>query len=386
MSKSQKAPKPPDPYATADAQTQFNQDAAQYNAAINRINTYTPYGSQEYDVVGTDPRSGAPIYEQRLTLSPEEQEILDAQRAQNMDLTNLGSDVISRMSGDPIDTSGLPNVRSGFELEGPGYQYGFNRVGPQFDLDRSSLPPIQRSVGPDDLGGFRDEAEAALYDRNTAYLDRDFGRREDELRTRLANQGIVEGSEAYTNAIDDFERGREMSFRQARNEAVIGGGAEASRMFDIDLASGGFRNSARQQAMAEELASGGFYNQAAGQANQDSFLSANMANESRMRDLSEQLSSANLSNEARAQALQEVFALRNQPINEFNAYRSQSQVSMPQFEGTARVGVNPADFMGARYNSYQGELDVYNAQQQSRNAFMQGLFGLGGAYISRPRE
>ena len=53
------APPPPDPYATSAAQTQSNQQTAAYNAAINRGNTITPYGSSTY-TTRTDPTTGAP--------------------------------------------------------------------------------------------------------------------------------------------------------------------------------------------------------------------------------------------------------------------------------------------------------------------------------------
>ena len=338
------APAPPDPYQTADAQGQLNRESAAYNAALNRINTYTPWGSQTFDVTGTDPTTGAPLYQQNINLSPEQQALLDAENQQKLSLSNLGGQVIDGLTGQPIDTSGLSPIQGGFNLGGPGIQRG---------IDSSGLPMIP---GSEDLTAFRDEAEGALYDRNTAYLDQRYGRDEEALRSRLANQGIVEGSEAYSNAVDDFERGREMAYRQARNEAVIGGGAEAERMNRIGAGN-------RAQMYGELLGSGSF------------------ANQSRNQALSEALTGANLSNEARAQGLEELFALRNLPLNEYNAIRSMAQVNTPQFEGTARSGMNPADVQGAIYQNYQGQLGNYNADVMSRNALMQGLFGLGGAAI-----
>ena len=50
-----KAPKAPDPNVVSAAQTRSNQDTASYNAALNRTNTYTPAGSSEFTVTGTDP-------------------------------------------------------------------------------------------------------------------------------------------------------------------------------------------------------------------------------------------------------------------------------------------------------------------------------------------
>ena len=84
-----KAPSPPDPYATAAAQTQSNQQTANYNAALNRVSQYTPYGNSVYSQTGTD-TSGAPTWRSDVTLTPMAQEQLDNQLKQNTQLSQLG--------------------------------------------------------------------------------------------------------------------------------------------------------------------------------------------------------------------------------------------------------------------------------------------------------
>src|SRR5574343_496228 len=44
------APKAPDPVKVSRAQTQSNQDTAEFNAALNRVRTYTPSGSSVFSV------------------------------------------------------------------------------------------------------------------------------------------------------------------------------------------------------------------------------------------------------------------------------------------------------------------------------------------------
>lgn len=327
--KDSKAPPAPDPWVVAAAQTEQNQASAAFNAALNRINTYTPLGSQTYRQTGTDPTTGAPIYEQYINLSPEQQALYNQQTRQSLNLGNVGDRLISQARdayGQPIDAAGLPSLRGDANLTR--------------SLDTSGLPGLP---GAGDLEGFRRQQSDALYDRNTAYLDRQFGRDEEAMRTRLANQGIVEGSEAYRNAVDDFSRGKEMAYRQARNESIVGGGEEAERMFGIGSQS-------RGQLYGEALSGANFGNQAA-------------------------LSEADLSNAARSQGLSETFAMRNQPINELNAIRNLSQVQMPQFSGGGQFGTNPADIAGAIQNQYQGQLDAANARNASRN--QQWATGLG---------
>lgn len=183
-----KVPKTPDPYVVSDAQTRSNQQTASYDAALNRFNTYTPFGSQTFNQNGTDPTTGAPIWEQRIDLSPQQQQLLDQQQSQDLALGNISNSQIRNM----------------------GQMYA------------QALDPNYASTA-------RQQAQDALYDRNTAYLDKDFARFEDRERNRLANQGIVEGSEAYRNAMGDFNQGRETAYRQARNEAIAGAGVESDR-------------------------------------------------------------------------------------------------------------------------------------------------------------
>lgn len=338
-----KPPPAPDPYATADAQSQANRGAAEYNAALNRVDTYTPFGNQTYNVTGRDPSSGAPIYEQRIDLAPEQQRLLDQELSGQYQLGQTAGGMLNRVGdsyGQPMDTSGLPSLQAGF-------QYG----NPQMSLETGNLPGIP---GQGDLAGFRQQSQDALYDRNTAYLDPQFQRGEESLRTRLANQGVTEGSEAYSNAMDDFNRNREMSYRQARNESIAGGGEEAERMFGIGSAT-------RGQLYGEALGSGTFTNQAVGQSADMNARNSSMVNQ------------------ARAQGLQEDVALRNQPLNEYNALMSGSQVSMPNFQPMAQSSANPGDVQGNVWNSHGANMDAYNARMQSRNALLQGLFGLGGS-------
>lgn len=371
--RSQSQPAPPDPYAVAGAQTQQNQDSAEYNAAINRTNTYTPYGSQEYTNTGTDPSTGAPLYRQDINLSEGQQRLFDQQQEQGFQMGQLGGNVLDNLTGQPIDRSGLPELNRGPNMTGA-TKTEFDQVGPQMNVDRSGLPALP---GQDDLTGFRDEAEGAIYDRSTQYLDDQTSREETSMRSRLANQGIVEGSEAFTNAMTDFNRGKEQAYSGARNDAIIGGGAEAERMSRI-----GSNN--RGQIYGEELSGGAFANSAAGQQTAQNRDAAGFNNDARNQEFGQQLAAGGFNNNARAQGLEEELAMRAQPLNEYSALRSGGQVTLPQFQGQYNAQTNPADIAGAMQNQYQGQVDSYNANQNSQNGFMGGLFGLGASYLGRP--
>jgi hypothetical protein len=280
-------PPPPDPYAVAQAQTEQNRQAALYNAGLNRFNTYTPFGSQEYSTSGVDPVTGAPIYRQDIKLDPQSEEAYRQRLGQSLRLGGAAGGRIDQIEGmDPFSLSGLPGLSQDFDA-------------------------------------LRKEQADALYKRNTAYLDPQFQQSEQALRSRLANQGIVEGSEAYNNAMADFNRAKEFSYGQAREGAIAGGGAEAERQYGMES---GRRN----------------------------------------------------------QALSEYMLGRQQPFAELEAIRgSMDEINFPQFQGPAQVATAPADIAGAMQNQYQGQLDAYNARQQRRNALVSGLFGLGAAAIGR---
>lgn len=305
MSKGGDAPPPPDPWSTAAAQTQANQQTASYNAALNRINSTTPLGSHTYSVDGTDPNTGAPIYSENISLSPEQQAIYDQQTGQAIQSGQVSQSLLDQIKGQysqPVSTDGLPALSGG--------------------VDTSGLPTVP---GASDINGYRQQSQDALYARNTQYLDPQFSQGEEQLRSRLANQGVVEGSEAYNNAMQNFDLQKQKAYSDAREGAIAGGSADAQNMFNMG-------SQARSQLYGEQLAN-------------------NQTN-----------------NQARQQGEQELFALREQPLSELNALRTGNSAQLPQFQGTSQVQTNPADIAGAINGQYQGQLGIYNANQQTANA------------------
>jgi hypothetical protein len=100
-------PKAPDPYKVSAAQTQSNKETAEYNAALNRINQTSPYGSINYTQNGTDPNTGAPIYSQSTTLSPELQGLFDSQIGSQRGISDAISGAIGRLPTGAFDASGI---------------------------------------------------------------------------------------------------------------------------------------------------------------------------------------------------------------------------------------------------------------------------------------
>jgi hypothetical protein len=216
-------------------------------------------------------------------------------------------------------------------------------------------------------------------------LDQQRGRDMEGLRTQLANQGINIGTEAYSRALQDFER----TNTDMRTSAILGSAQEQSRLLGEARAAGGFTNQARQQDFtnraglfglgedqrryADAMAQQQFGNQQAIQGRGDAIAGAQFAQQQSIFDAQDN---------ARARALQEQLALRNQPINEITALMSGSQVQTPQF-GIAQSAMIPTtDYAGIRQQGFNNQQANYQQQNANYQAMMGGLFGLGSAGIT----
>lgn len=504
MGKTSRAPAPPDPNVVSAAQTAAERDAAGYNNAITHGNTTTPWGSQTY-TGRVDPTTGATVYDQSITLDPTQQQLLDIYNQNDLTFGQASQGMLGRVTDQfagPMDTSSLPDLQGSVQqgqfgnapnlqsynnaptlqsygsapqmggyqgqlntsglpgLAGSGGQsdqLSVNGPGIQGRLDTGGLPEL---YGANDLQGARQQVQDSLYSRQSAYLDPQWQQRDTAFRSRMANQGIAEGSEAWNNAFQNEDRARSFDYGRARESAIAGGGDELSRlvnvaqgnrgqMFGERQAAGGFQNSAQAQALAEALASGNFgnnarmanaafqnsargqgfneaqaqgnfansatgagnqdamsqaafnragtvqgnqdamsqaaFNQAGiAQGNSDAMSQAGFNQAATAANNASAMQQAQFGNQARAQGLEQLFALRNQPLNEYNALRSSAQVAQPQFQNAQNSLTNAADAQGNINQNYQQQMNIWNAQQQARNNFMSGLFGLGSSFLGRP--
>lgn len=159
------SPPAPDYTSAANATAAGNLEAAKYATNANRINQYTPYGDLTYkykpqlDASGKETGAG---WEQTVNLTPEAQRALDNQLALN---TKYGE----------VANIGFDKAREIFENPG---------------LDTSMLPDRAINVGQ--------TAQEAILSRLNPQLQQ----QDEALRTRLANQGISLGSDAYNREIN----------------------------------------------------------------------------------------------------------------------------------------------------------------------------------------
>lgn len=164
------APKPPDPQQTSAASTSTNVGTAIANAMLGNVNEVTPDGVTKVNKTGMytwhDPYTKktykVPTFTRTTRLSPEQQAIQNQQNQAKLGLSQLANQQTDSLKG-YLSTS--------------------------FD-------------------GSNDATEARLMELGKKRLDPMLAQQDEALRTRLANQGIKVGTEAYD---------REMS-RQGQNQ------------------------------------------------------------------------------------------------------------------------------------------------------------------------
>lgn len=152
-------PSQPDPAATAAAQGQINKQTAIAQSELNNVNQNTPYGSISYSQTGTA-ADGTPQYTATTSLSPDMQGLVNS----NIQNATGASSLYNTLLGNAQSTLSKPL----------------------------------------DLSWGATEANLDALNRNT--LDPQWQQQSDQLQQQLYNRGVVPGSEAYDNAMRDFNQ------------------------------------------------------------------------------------------------------------------------------------------------------------------------------------
>uniref|UniRef100_UPI0005B5413A tail fiber domain-containing protein n=1 Tax=Rhizobium fredii TaxID=380 RepID=UPI0005B5413A len=198
------------------------------------------------------------------------------------------------------------------------------------------------------------------------------------LETRLANQGLQPGSEAYNRAIDQASR----QSNDARISAILNAGQEQSRLAGLARDQAAFQNAAQQQQFGQNVTSAGFGNDARQQMYQNQNTSTAANNALKDQSFNAQQAKFNLQNQQRAQYLNEQYAQRNQPINEIIGLMSGAQVNSPSFVPTQSNPMPTVDYAGLVQQDYANKMGAYNAQQANMQSMFGGLLGFGGQLAS----
>jgi hypothetical protein len=309
-------PSAPNPWEASAAQTAMNRDTAVYNKALNLGNYSNPFGSQQSSFSGYDPVTGAPIYQTNISANPELQQQLN---------TVLGQ----TGQGAAINQSALGGLY--------GLNAQTNALAPQYGQLNQELAGLRGSISPEAAQQAQLMGRDAAYQAQSQYLAPQFSQGQESLEAKLAAQGLAPGSQAYNNAMLNFQNQKQRAYSDAANQAIMTGSQIGTQNWQNQLAG--------QQANAGLLGQmGQNLGQQSGLIGQQAGLIGQMTG-----------------------------------IGQIPYSNLQSIASMiPGYSGTAQSATNPADIMGAMNNQYQGQLGQYNARQQSSNANTAALAGLAG--------
>lgn len=353
-----KAPSPPNPVTTAQAQTDSNRQTAITQAGLNATNQITPYGNLTYDQIGTW-EDGTPRYQATQSLSDGAQSLFNTGQQTQQNLANLAQQQSGRLSGllnQNLDLSGLPSG---------GRAPGLSTMGGDTSGIATSFGQagdIQSHLGDQDSWGQVQRVEDALFSRLNPQIDR----QRQLMETDLANRGIRPGSTAYSQAMGDFNR----DLNDQRTSVLLNAGQEQSRMQQVALNSGNFANNAQAQNFAQQAARGQFQNQAQNQLYTQQMGNAAFGNAASQQNYQNQ-------NLDRQNALNEMLLQRQLPLQEILAVSGQGQLTQPNFVSTPQTGVAGTDVAGITNGAYGQQMQAYNANQ----GLMGGLFSAGASLI-----
>lgn len=353
--KKSKAPAAPDYAAAARAQGAADKETAQYTTALDRPSQVGPQGSVQWSLrPGADANNPKPgDWVQTTAYTPEQQAIFDKQQQNDLALQGLGSTAIGQAQ-DVMGNKFNPNLTDFKPAEG----LGQSTTG----LPQNTLNGMQ---GIDEnVDRYNAEAAQALYDKTTQLYGERFSEDEARERQRLASMGLTEGSSAYNNAMQSFNRNKNEAYETASLNSLLKG---------YDVGTNNLNNLLNTRNSNMNLAQGQF-GQDANRTNMD-------LAERQARDTSQ----LNLANQAAAQRQQEFSEQsyqRSLPINEISALLSGGGVSTPQFAQFApSTPFNAPDTLGATQAQYNAEMGRYNAGQQQKGGLLDAGAQLGGSYL-----
>lgn len=312
-------PDPPDYAALARQQAELDERGIARNIWANRPNQVTPWGSTNWEAsLMRDPATGRNVtnWTQTQNLDPQLQAAMDAQ----FGLGQNRSELAGGMFGGVEDAYGTP-----WSTEG-----------------------VRGIADVQDPLEFRQRAEDAAYDQFRNRADRRYGESEEALQSRLLNQGLRPGDEAYDAEMRRFDESKTDAYQTAANAAVAAGLNESQTLYGQGL---------QNQAQSAQL---------------------------------------------REQQIQELLRDRNIPLSEINNLVSGQDIqdiTQPGFASTGAVARGP-DLVGAAgnqfnaqmqnfTNQYQSGIDAYNAreqQRQSRNSGISNLVSAGLGMFSFPSD
>lgn len=315
-----KSPAPLNPYTQAAAQEGAERTAAFTSNIMNNPNRYNPWGSQTYTVDHYETVTGSDGKQYQI---PRYNETTTLSPTEMKKMGLMDDTMINLGTAAKQQSAALgPYLAKGVDYSGVG---GWSKgAAPTW-----TAGAIRQDQGATD----RASIERAMMER----FNRDQERTGAAQDAQLAARGMTPGSAGYGSV----QEGRDRARVDAGNQAYLASGAEAR-------AAQGAYNAAQQQQFGQDLTK---Y-----QAGQDYASFVNQLHQAQT-----------------AEAIQKY----HEPINAITALLSGVQLQNPQYPGFTGQGINAAPIGGYMQNTW-------NQQSQQANAFNQGIFGLGQAFLGIP--
>jgi len=385
-------PPAPDYEAAAEATAAGNLEATRAATEANRYDQFTPLGSLEWTNLGTeqfdeagynaamdaynaefaaykDPNQiigvGAyPVmptkddytsmtdqdkWRSDITLSPEIQSLFD----KGLMMQDISAD-IGLTAGDQLkDIFSTPFSLDPFSMD----QWDKGDLALN-QWDKGDFKLEEFSLG--DFEGYREDVYDAMLDRLETDINKDW----EQQQAKLYAGGIGRDTEAY--ARDRQLSGRDLN--DARLQSYIQATDQALKERQQGVSEWEKRNLASLAQRGQNFGEWQGQNQALLDQRRNNFNEFYNLNNQSLAD--------------RQQAVKEALLQRQTPINEYNAWRTGSQVQLPSFTpGGMQQTVAGPDYQGAAQQQAQYDLAGYNADVMGGNALTSGLFNLGAGYL-----
>lgn len=209
------------PYGTQSwSKTPGQLDQAAFDAAMAKYNALSPKQKATAPMPTEDYYRGAPTWTYKQELSPEQQQLYDADTASKLTQAGLLGTAANRVEGtlgQPLDTSGL--------------------------TQRRDIPQT----------GQQNNVADALYQQHMRFLAPEQDRQSERLRSQLLQSGFQEGSEGYTNESNRLDTQQQMVRADARDRALLASGAEDSRRFGQEAAATQMTEAQRDAMLREQM-------------------------------------------------------------------------------------------------------------------------------------
>ncbi len=396
--------KPPSPGQVAGAQSAYDVYNAALQQRMNMVNQTTPFGSISYNPTeyttlqlpqgknGQIDRTVPTAFSANTTLSPQMQNLLNTYMGGLQGLGDTATRQFGRAQGmlsQPFDMSQFgPGVEAA-SMEGlpefyPGYTGGLGER-PQL----AGLASVPTSFTPTEMGQYQiDEGgQQKMLDSLMGQMAPQIEQDRTALATKLANQGVSQGSEAYKNAMQQMEdqigRNRQGAVvtadEQARADALarlqarqgISGENRSNFLAKVQGATAG--NQDLRNTYSSLLG-------ARGQA-LDEYLRKQSASESaRGNEFNLRTGQQNAEQSARNAKIQEALMGRQVPLQEIMQMfgLAGGGVQMPQGAPVPQAQMQAPNYAQGVGMQQQSQLAQQQQQQQMWQQLMGGLFGLGG--------